>query len=96
VILSIIILYQGNICITQKVKQKGYLRKNLRQKEKEMFKHLNNKKLVDMINYRYENDLNDDDYIAELVRRRKASGKQIAIVSGEQFIIIKKGEENEN
>jgi len=61
-----------------------------------MFKHLNNKKLVDMINYRYENDLNDDDYIAELVRRRKASGKQIAIVSGEQFIIIKKGEENEN
>tara|TARA_Y100000310_G_scaffold259533_1_gene268237 strand:- start:115 stop:288 length:174 start_codon:yes stop_codon:yes gene_type:complete len=57
-----------------------------------MFKHLNNKKLVDMINYRYENDLNDDDYIAELVRRRKVSGKQIAIVSGEQFIIIKKGE----
>ena len=68
---------------------KGYLKKNLRQKEKEMFKHLNNKKLVDMINYRYENDLNDDDYIAELVRRRKVSGKQIAIVSGEQFIIIK-------
>ena len=60
-----------------------------------MFKQLNNKKLVDMINYRYENDLNDDDYIAELVRRRKVSGKQIAIVSGEQFIIIKKGERDE-
>ena len=60
-----------------------------------MFKHLNNKKLVDMINYRYENDLNDDDYIAELVSRRKVSGKQIAIVSGEEFVMVnnkKKGE----
>ena len=55
-----------------------------------MFKHLNNKKLVDMINYRYDNNLNDDDYIAELVRRRKVSGKQIAIVSGEQFVFINK------
>ena len=55
-----------------------------------MFKHLSNKKLVDTINYRYKNDLNDDDYIAELCRRRKVSGKQIAIVDGEQFILINK------
>ena len=55
-----------------------------------MFKHLNNKKLVDMINYRYDNNLNDDDYIAELVRRRKVSCNQIAIVSGEQFVLINK------
>ena len=82
-------------------------------------KHLSNKKLVDMINYRYSNELNDDDYIAELCRRRKGrkneggkmsnieslnklvnkmsekeqqikdiqSGK--AIVSGEEFIMVK-------
>ena len=47
---------------------------------------LSNRKLVDTINDRYENNLNDDDYIAELVRRRKATDKQIAIVDGEQFI----------
>ena len=50
--------------------------------------HLNNKQLIDMINYRYSNGLNDDDYIAELCRRRKASGKQIAMVNGEEFIIM--------
>ena len=53
-------------------------------------KHLSNKNLVDMINYRYSNGLNDDDYIAELCRRRKASGKQIAIVNGEEFVMVKK------
>ena len=51
---------------------------------------LSNRKLVDTINDRYENNLNDDDYIAELVRRRKASGKEIAIVDGEQFKLINK------
>tara|TARA_R110000824_G_scaffold62668_3_gene165733 strand:- start:595 stop:774 length:180 start_codon:yes stop_codon:yes gene_type:complete len=50
--------------------------------------HLSNKNLVDMINYRYSNGLNDDDYIAELCRRRKASGKQIAIVNGEEFVMV--------
>ena len=51
-------------------------------------KHLSDKHLVNMINYRYSNELNDDDYIAELVKRRKESGKQIAIVQGEEFIMI--------
>jgi len=51
-------------------------------------KHLSNKQLVDRINYRWRNNLNDDDYIAELCRRRKASGKQIAVVSGEEFITV--------
>ena len=55
-------------------------------------KHLSNKKLVDMINYRYSNGLNDDDYIAELVRRREVRGRQIAIVNGEEFIMIKEEE----
>jgi|TARA_R110000851_G_scaffold128015_1_gene260206 hypothetical protein len=53
---------------------------------------LSNRKLVDTINDRYENNLNDDDYIAELVRRRKATDKQIAIVDGEQFKLINEGE----
>jgi hypothetical protein len=46
VILSIIISYQGNICITQKVKQKGYSRKNLKQREKEMNKEINKNNLA--------------------------------------------------
>ena len=55
----------------------------------EMFNHLTNQKLVDTINKRYRNGLNDDDYIAELGRRSKVGGKQIAIVSGEEFIMVK-------
>ena len=53
-----------------------------------MFKHLNNKQLVDTINYRYSNGLNDDDYVAELCRRRKKQNKQIAIVNGELFVMV--------
>ena len=53
-------------------------------------KNLTNKQLIDKINYRYENNLNDDDYIAELCRRRKEQNKQIAIVNGEIFIITNK------
>ena len=53
-----------------------------------MFKHLNNKQLVDTINTRYANGQNDDDYVAELVRRRKKYNKQIAIVDGERFIML--------
>ena len=53
-----------------------------------MFKQLNNKQLVDTINYRYSNGLNDDDYVAELCRRRKKQNKQIAIVNGELFIMV--------
>lgn len=53
-------------------------------------KHLSNEKLIETINSRYANNLNDDDYIAELCRRRKLSGEQIAIVNGEEFVMIKK------
>ena len=57
-------------------------------------KNLSNKQLVDRINYRYENNLNDDDEIFELCRRRKEQNKQIAIINkklcGEKFIIINK------
>ena len=51
-------------------------------------KYLTNKQLVDIINDKYANDLNDDDYVAELVRRRKKYNKQIAIVDGERFIMV--------
>ena len=53
-------------------------------------KKLSNKELIDTINYKYENNLNDDDYIAELVRRRKATNEKIAVVEGEQFKLINK------
>ena len=54
-----------------------------------MLKHLSNKQLVDTINYRYSSGLNDDDYIAELVSRRKKQNKQIAIVEGELLVMVK-------
>ena len=57
------------------------------------FQNLNNKQLVDKINDRYSNGLNDDDYIAELCRRRKESGNRIAVVKGEEFAMVTK--ENE-
>tara|TARA_R100001591_G_C4222331_1_gene149549 strand:+ start:234 stop:413 length:180 start_codon:yes stop_codon:yes gene_type:complete len=59
-----------------------------------MFKHLNNKQLIDTINKRYANGLNDDDYVAELVRRRKNQNNQIAFVDGDLFKLIE-GELNE-
>ena len=51
-------------------------------------KYLTNKQLVDIINDKYANNYNDDDYIAELVRRRKKYNKQIAIVDGEKFVMV--------
>lgn len=51
-------------------------------------KYLTNKQLVDIINDKYANNYNDDDYIAELVRRRKKYNKQIAIVDGERFVMV--------
>ena len=54
-----------------------------------MFNHLNNKQLIETINYRYNNGLNDDDYIAELQLRRKQQNKKIAYVDGELFKLIK-------
>ena len=53
-------------------------------------KKLSNKQLIETINYKYENNLNDDDYIAELVRRRKATNKKIAIVE-EPFTAVARG-----
>ena len=60
----------------------------------ERFKHLSNQELVDTINKRYANGQNDDDYVAELVRRRKEQNNQIAFVDGELFKLIE-GELNE-
>ena len=54
-----------------------------------MFNHLDNKQLIETINYRYNNGLNDDDYIAELILRRKQQNKKIAYVDGELFKLIK-------
>ncbi len=41
------------------------------------FKHLSNQNLVDRINLRYKNNLNDDDEVAELCRRRDEQGFNI-------------------
>lgn len=38
---------------------------------KREFKHLSNQQLVDTLNKRYKNGLNDDDYVGELFRRAK-------------------------
>ncbi len=35
------------------------------------FKNVSNKKLVSVLNRRYKNGLNDDDYVGELFRRAK-------------------------
>ena len=51
-------------------------------------KYLTNKQLVDIINDKYANNYNDDDYIAELIKRRKKYNKQIAIVDGERFVMV--------
>ena len=51
-------------------------------------KERNNKQLVDAINHRYTNGLNDDDYIAELCNRRKKQNKKIAVVEGELFVMV--------
>tara|TARA_R100001082_G_scaffold84775_1_gene51355 strand:- start:41 stop:223 length:183 start_codon:yes stop_codon:yes gene_type:complete len=51
------------------------------------FKHLSNKQLVDTINKRFANGLNDDDYVYELVRRRREQGFK-TIVNGNKFEIV--------
>ena len=41
------------------------------------FKNLNNRELVNVINERYLNGLNDDDYVAELCYRRDTENFKI-------------------
>ena len=57
-------------------------------KTKEEIQAYSNKKLISTINYRYKHNLNDDDYIYELSKRRKKQGLKIAIVSGEKLIPV--------
>ena len=44
-----------------------------------MFKHLSNKQLVNTINYRFKNNLNDDDYVYELFKRRDKQGFKVIV-----------------
>ena len=44
-----------------------------------MFKHLTNKQLVNTINYRFKNNLNDDDYVFELFKRRDKQGFKVIV-----------------
>ena len=44
-----------------------------------MFKHLSNKQLVNTINYRFKNNLNDDDYVYELYKRRDKQGFKVIV-----------------
>ena len=45
--------------------------KKMNEFTKREFKHLSNQQLVDTLNKRYKNGLNDDDYVGELFRRAK-------------------------
>ena len=45
--------------------------KKMNEFTKREFKHLANQQLVDTLNKRYKNGLNDDDYVGELFRRAK-------------------------
>tara|TARA_R100000322_G_C5385742_1_gene177266 strand:- start:579 stop:746 length:168 start_codon:yes stop_codon:yes gene_type:complete len=53
------------------------------------FKHLNNQQLVDTINNHFANGLNDDDYVAELCRRRDEQGFKI-VTDWDTYKIITK------
>tara|TARA_R110000823_G_C15687529_1_gene474974 strand:- start:169 stop:384 length:216 start_codon:yes stop_codon:yes gene_type:complete len=53
------------------------------------FKNLSNQQLINTINRRYKANQNDDDYIAELVRRRDKEG--FTIEAGyDTYKIVKK------
>tara|TARA_R100000458_G_C8267433_1_gene242388 strand:+ start:764 stop:976 length:213 start_codon:yes stop_codon:yes gene_type:complete len=63
-----------------------------RQKKETMsFNNLTNKQLVDRINHLYENNKNDDDEIAELVKRRNNQGFSTKVI-GEKFFLIERTE----
>tara|TARA_R100000353_G_scaffold46786_1_gene37339 strand:- start:38 stop:208 length:171 start_codon:yes stop_codon:yes gene_type:complete len=53
------------------------------------FKHLSNKELVKVINERYANGLNDDDYVKELFRRRDKQGFKV-VPKWDTYEIIEK------
>ena len=53
------------------------------------FKHLNNQQLVNTINNRFANGLNDDDYVAELCRRRDEQAFKI-VTDWDTYKIINK------
>ncbi len=55
------------------------------------FNNLTNKQLVDRINHLYENNKNDDDEIAELVKRRNNQGFSTKVI-GEKFFLIERTE----
>jgi len=43
------------------------------------FRNLNNKQLINRINDRFANDLNDDDEVYELFRRRNEQGFKVIV-----------------
>ncbi len=53
--------------------------KTLEQKIKLAFRHLNNKQLINRINDRFANGLNDDDEVYELFRRRNEQGFKVIV-----------------
>ena len=46
---------------------------------KRRFKYLTNRQLVDRINNRYANGLNDDDEVCELFERKKRQGFKVIV-----------------
>ena len=58
------------------------------------FKHYSNKALIERINKRFAQDLNDDDECYELSERRKANKIKFKVV-GDTYEIINEGLKNE-
>lgn len=54
------------------------------------FKHLTNRQLINRINDRFANDLNDDDEVCELFKRKRQQGFRV-IVGYDTYDIVERG-----
>ena len=54
------------------------------------FKHLTNRQLINRINDRFANDLNDDDEVCELFKRKRQQGFRV-IIGYDTYDIVERG-----
>tara|TARA_X000001382_G_scaffold41110_1_gene27591 strand:- start:173 stop:352 length:180 start_codon:yes stop_codon:yes gene_type:complete len=57
---------------------------------KRRFKYLTNRQLINRINDRYANNLNDDDEVYELFKRKREQGFRV-IVGYDTYDIVERG-----
>jgi len=57
---------------------------------KRRFKYLTNRQLINRINDRYANNLNDDDEVYELFKRKREQGFRV-IIGYDTYDIIERG-----